>query len=103
MTPQDALAQALMNTDTVPMPPGWPGYQRWSQRILTALPDDVVLVSRDELAAALRPVVSREACFNPNWPPGWEERSADAIIAAIRGAQRTTLSSADIPGQEESQ
>jgi hypothetical protein len=37
------------------------------------------------LAAALRPIVSREACFNPSWPEGWAERSAAAILAALDG------------------
>ena len=41
------------------------------------------------LAVVLRSVVSREACFNPNWPEGWAERSAAAILVALSPTRDT--------------
>lgn len=54
-----ALADALMMTDAVPMPDGWPGYQTWSERILDAVPNwrlvpaAAVPVDAERLAVAL--------------------------------------------------
>lgn len=57
----------------------------WEQSaaaILTALPDDVVLVSREELAAALRRAWPKATFTRAN------ELSAATIVAAVREGQR---------------